>query len=151
MRQAIGSVPLYNIIIVFILLTFGFLSATLSYMKAFKVNGRIAKALENYEGYNILSNEEITDSLNTIGYRVGDPSTYTCPVRKGKNPVNAIQGKNHVYCIYELDYYQNGKTKTRYFNYGIVTYIFFDIPIIGETLKIPVYSETEKIFRFSAS
>ena len=57
MRQAIGSVPMYNIIIIFIVITFGFLSATLSYMKAFKVNGRIAKALENYEGYNIFLTE----------------------------------------------------------------------------------------------
>lgn len=151
MRQAIGSVPIYNILIVFILLTFGFLTATLSYMKAFKVNGQIAKSLENHEGYNVLSNEEITKSLNTIGYRVDNSLDYQCPVRKGINPVTAITGKSHVYCLYELDYYQNGNTKTRYFNYGIVTYIFFDIPVIGQTLKIPVYSESEKIFRFTAS
>lgn len=150
MKQAIGSVPLYNIIIIFIVITFGFLTATLSYMKAFKVNSAIAKSLENYEGYNILSNQEITNSLNTIGYRISDVNSFTCPVRNGVNPVNAISGKNHVYCIYELNYYQNGNVKTRYFNYGIVTYIFFDIPLIGETLKIPVYSETEKIFRFSS-
>ena len=51
MREGIGSVFLYNIIIVFIVITFGFLSASLSYMKAFKVNGKIANALEKYEGY----------------------------------------------------------------------------------------------------
>ncbi|MDD3453403.1 MAG: hypothetical protein PHN42_03955 [Bacilli bacterium] len=150
MRQAIGSVPMYNIIMVFIVITFGFLSATLSYMKAFKVNGRIAKALENYEGYNILSNNEITETLSNIGYKIGDASSYSCPTRDNKAAVQAITGKNHVYCLYELDYYQNGTTKTRYFNYGIVSYIFIDLPIIGETIKVPVYSETEKIFRFSA-
>lgn len=147
MKQAIGSVPIYNIIMVFIVITFGFLAATLSYMKAFKVNGKIAKSLENYEGYNDLADAEITNILTSIGYRMGDSSSYTCPVKKGKNAVAAGKTKNHVYCIYEYDYYGNGTT--RYFNYGIITYIFFDVPIIGGTFKIPVYSETEKIFHFT--
>jgi len=149
MKQAIGSVPIYNIIMVFIVITFGFLAATLSYMKAFKVNGMIAKSLENYEGYNSLADAEITKNLTSIGYRMGDSSTYTCPTKKGKNAVSAGATKNHVYCIYEYDYYQAGNVKTKYFNYGILTYIFFDVPIVGGTFKIPVYSETEKIYHFA--
>lgn len=150
MRQAIGSVPMYNIIIVFIVLTFGFLAATLSYMKAFKVNGRIAKALENYEGYNSLSNAEINQTLSAIGYRIADPGSYECPIKNGKNAVAALSGqeKKHQYCIYELDYYQNGNVKTKYFNYGVLTYIFVDLPF-GFKIQIPVYSETEKIFHFT--
>lgn len=150
MKQAIGSIPMFNIILIFIVITFGFLAATLSYMKAFKVNARIAKALENHEGYNFLSNTEIANTLTSIGYRYADPNNIDCPVKNGKNPVNAIAGKQHYYCIYEYDYYQIGSTKTRYFNYGIITYIFVDLPF-GIDLKIPVYSETEKIFRFAES
>lgn len=148
MKQAIGSVPMYNIIIVFIVLTFGFLMATLSYMKAFKVNGRIAKALENYEGYNTLSNKEITDTLNTIGYRISSPDSYECPTKKGKEAVAALPDKNHYYCIYQFDYYQYGNVKTKYFNYGVLTYIFVDLPF-GFKFQLPVYSETEKIFHFT--
>lgn len=150
MKQAIGSVPMYNIIIVFIVLTFGFLGATLSYMKAFKVNGRIAKALENHEGYNTLSEKEITDTLSTIGYRYAEVGSYECPVRNGKQAVSALSSetKKHYYCIYELDYYQNGKNITKYFNYGVLTYIFIDLPF-GFDFKLPVYSETEKIFHFT--
>lgn len=144
MKQAIGSIPMYNIIIIFIVITFGFLSATLSYMKAFKVNGRIAKALENHEGYNILSNEEITNTLTSLGYRFADPSTLDCPEKDGKQPLGAIDGKQHYYCLYENSYY--GETK--YFNYGIISYIFVDLPL-GIEFKIPVYSETEEIFHFS--
>lgn len=150
MRQAIGSVPMYNIIIVFIVITFGFLSATLSYMKAFKVNGRIAKSLENYEGYNILSDQEITNTLTSIGYRIADPGSFTCPVKNGTQAVSALTNgtKSHYYCIYEYDYYQNGNVKTRYFNYGVLTYIFLDLPF-GFDVQLPVYSETEKIFHFT--
>ncbi|MFV0250350.1 MAG: hypothetical protein ACK5HP_04905 [Bacilli bacterium] len=150
MKQGIGSVFLYNIIIVFIVITFGFLAATLSYMKAFKVNSRIAYSLERHEGYNYLSNNEINDSLSTLGYRVNTSNVQTC-----KNRSHTINGKtktysavpfitnNYLYCIYEYDKV-NG-----YFSYGIVTYIFVDIPILGGTFKVPVYSESERIYEFN--
>lgn len=142
MRQGVGSVFLYNIIIVFIVITFGFLSATLSYMKAFKVNSKVASVLEKYEGYNSLSKTGITNSLSTIGYRNNNQQSFTCPKKKGQNAV-AITEYNYRYCLYEYDL-GNG-----YFNYGIITYIYFDIPVISGTFKIPVYSESEKIYNFS--
>ena len=148
MREGIGSVFLYNIIIIFIVITFGFLSASLSYMKAFKVNGKIANALEKYEGYNELSDKEIFEVLNTIGYRISD---VRCNSRKHNgiayNPVDPGNYKVHEYCIYQ--YNQGTDFEGGYFNYGIVTYIHLDIPIIGGIFKIPVYSETESIFKFS--
>lgn len=149
MREGIGSVFLYNMIIVFIVITFGFLSASLSYMKAFKVNGKIANALEKYEGYNVLSDKEIAQTLKTIGYRVKTPD---CKSRKHNgityNPVNPGDYKIHEYCIYE---YSTGTDfEGGYFSYGIITYINLDIPIIGGIFKIPVYSESESIFKFSA-
>ena len=148
MRESIGSVFLYNIIIVFIVITFGFLSASLSYMKAFKVNGKIANSLEKYEGYNMLSDQEIAQTLNTIGYRTTIPK---CNARVHNKityqPVAAGSYKNHEYCLYE---YINGNDfEGGYFNYGIVTYIHLDIPLLGGIFKIPVYSETESIFKFS--
>ena len=149
MREGIGSVFLYNIIIIFIVITFGFLSASLSYMKAFKVNGRIANALEKFEGYNRLSDREISQTLTTIGYRVGN---LDCSTRTHNGieyePLESAGFKNHEFCIYE---YIKGKDfKDGYFSYGILTYIYLDIPLVGGTFKVPVYSETEAIFKFSA-
>lgn len=152
MREGIGSVVMYNIIIVFIVLTFGFLSATLAYSKAFKVNGRIANSLEKFEGYNNLSAEEINSTLTSIGYRMEANSDFSnCPKKKHNGhtyePIARAINKNHKYCLYEYtqgDDYHNG-----YFTYGIVTYIFMDIPVIGGTFSIPVSSETESIFKFS--
>lgn len=146
MRESIGSVFLYNMIIVFIVITFGFLSASLSYMKAFKVNGKIANSLEKFEGYNRLSDEEITNTLTTIGYRAKQPNCKS-RVHNGVSygPKSALRTKSHDYCIYEY----TGKKKAGYFSYGIVTYIYLDIPILGGTFTVPVYSETEPIFKFS--
>ena len=140
MKEAIGSIPLYNFIIIFIVITFGFLSATLSYLKAFKINSNIEKQLERYEGYNSLSSEEINNILSTIGYRRGSTD---CPTKSGKSAMTSLN-KDYPVCIYEFN------LGNRYYNYGVLTYIYIDIPIIGGTFKIPVYSESERDFRFSS-
>lgn len=141
MKEAIGSIPLYNFIIIFIVITFGFLSATLMYYKAFKLNSKIAYSLEKYEGYNDLSSKEINKNLGTLGYRVG--STNDCPAKQGNRV--GTSGINYPICIYEIT-----RKDSAYFNYGIITYIYLDIPLIGGTFKIPVYTESEKIFKFSS-
>ena len=152
MKSGVGSVVLYNIIIVFIVLTFGFLMATISYVKAFKVNSKISSVIEKYEGYNELSDREILLNLQTIGYQIAPTGTYNCPSRlhfhngrlKSYNAISSEGYKNHRYCLYKYD------NKDGYFTYGIITYVFMDIPLIGGKFRLPVYSETDAIFEFSA-
>lgn len=145
MREAIGSTFIYNIIIVFIVITVAFLVATLSYMKAFKVNGTIAKSIERFEGYNSLSVKDIENSMDTLGYHQ-NVKNESCPIHKHKGvvytPITEFQ-TNYRYCIYEYPV-ENG-----YFIYGILTYIKMDIPIAGGAFSLPVYSETERIYQFS--
>ena len=142
MKEAIGHIPLYNFLIVFIVITFGFLAATLTYFKAFKVNSRIAHALEKFEGYNSESIKEINRVLDTIGYRTG---TVKCTDRDGVKPENNAK-ITHPVCLYEMQ--PQEKKNGRYFHYGIVTYVYVDIPVLGGTFKIPVYTESEKDFQF---
>ncbi len=150
MREGVGGIALYNIIIVFIVLTFGFLSATLSYVKAFRVNNKIAHSIEKYEGYNSLSESDITRQLTTYGYKVS--YNFSCPshvhFQNGSfgtyQPEVSLGNKNHRYCVYKYP------TVDGYFNYGIITYISLEIPIIGGNFYVPVYSETDSIFNFSA-
>ena len=140
MKEAIGSVPLYSIIITFIVITFGFLSATLTYYKAFKLNSRVAYILEKYEGYNSLSANDINNDLGSMGYR--RQSNKECPSKKNM-ALKTNLNSSYSICIYE------SKKKNGYFNYGIVTYIYLDIPIIGSSFRLPVYTESERIFKFN--
>lgn len=139
MKQSIGSVFLYNIIIVFIVLIFAFLAAAISYSKAFRVNSRIINSIEKYEGYNNAAVEEINKNLNTIGYRVG--AKKNCPSKSGGTLVTN-GGNNYKYCVYRF------KVDSKHYTYGILTYMEMDLPIISQTLEIPVYSKTNKIYRF---
>ena len=137
MKQSIGTTFMLNFIIVFIVVTFAFLSATLSYMKAFKVNTKIANAIEKFEGYNSLAKSEINTYLDTIGYLRGKAN---CPK---KNDVDAyINDGNFNYCVYDY-----GIDKNNYRKFGIITYINVDLPIVGN-FKLKVYSETEKMYYY---
>ena len=139
MREGIGLTYTLNFVIVFIVITFAFLFGIMSYYKAFKVNSRISNAIENHEGYNDLSIAEIDNVLGTLGYMKGNSDG--CSTRKNQT---ALKNDDYKICVYEYP------VKNGYFRYGIVTYISMDIPIIGKTLQLPVYSETEKIYKFSA-
>lgn len=152
MRESIGSVALYNIIIVFIVVTFAILAGTMSYSKAFKVNNRIINAIEKYEGYNDLAATDIDTQLMSIGYQMQNRN-YNCPsTRKGVQLYNDNNFGRNYNPNYEFCIYKNGVTTSewngRYVEYGVVSYIYIDIPIIGEFLRIPVYGKTRKIFEF---
>lgn len=139
MRESFGSVFTYNIIIVFLLIVFAFLLGTVSYFKAFKVNNHIANAIEKFEGYNSLAVREIDNALITVGYRM--EADFECPVREG-TLLEAPTGVRHRYCIYLQEETNNYRT------YGILTFMNMDLPVIGQVMRLPIYSKTIRLYNF---
>lgn len=138
MKASMGSVFTYNIIIVFLLIVFSLLAATISYSKAFRVNSKILNAIEKYEGYNELSDTEINQVLETLGYQIGSGK---CSKKDGKTSVDKLSSK-YDYCVYyeQID--------SRHYKYGVTTYITLDLPLVNK-IKLPVYTETERIYYFT--
>ena len=139
---------LYNIIIVFIVITFAFLAGIMSYSKAFKVNGRIINSLEKYEGYNDFAADEIDKTLQTIGYRfMATSDKNQCGSKSGAKTIPLIykNGVKYNYCVYQFQSKENPK----YFYYGVKSYIYLDLPVIGKLLKIPIYTTTDTIYCFT--
>lgn len=158
MKQSIGTTFLLNFIVIFLIVTFAFLAGIMNYMRAFKVNSGIENAIENHEGYNALAVKDINNFLINFGYRMDSSGVNKCPKTKThvnksgkretgtlmKRPYASSSGQNFKYCIYEFP-----KNKDNYFTYGVITYIYIDVPIINSYLAIPVYSETERIYEFN--
>ncbi len=140
MKQSIGMTYTLNFVIIFIVITFAFLFGIMSYYRAFKVNSRVSSIIEKYEGYNELAKNEISSVLSTVGYNI---SGIDCPNTKKGYSFNSDLNTIDNICVYEHE------TKNGYYRYGIITYITLDIPIIGNTIKLPVYTETAKIFEFA--
>jgi len=150
MRESIGTAFLYNIIIVFIVIVFAILAATLTYYKAYKVNTRIITSIEKFEGYNSLAVTEINNTLTTIGYMTKD--THKCPTEKNGGKLSGTDSKNYTgekenkkfrYCVY---YFEENEG---HYGYGVMTYITIDIPIVNMFLQIPVYTRSNRIVKFN--
>jgi len=155
MQQGIGETFTYNIIILFIIIVFGILAATMSYYKAFKVNNRILDSIEKFEGYNNAAREDIAKKLNTIGYTI-NTSNAKCPKRNGMTLEK--QDGTYLYCVYYHEDDRGTKEKNNnernhdnepiYYNYSVASYIYIDLPIAGQ-FKIPVYTKGERTYNFS--
>ena len=156
MREGIGGIMLYNMIILFILVVFALLAGALSYYKAFKVNSYILSSIDKYEGYNSAAVEEIDRDLNVLGY-IKD-SASACPERDGKQAEDYPgTGNNpYYYCVYFYgnDVGENSSRKSNadgnpiYYNYSVVSYIYVDLPIVGN-FRVPVHTKGERIYNFS--
>jgi len=149
MKESMGYTVTLNIIIVFIVIVFAFLSAALVYYKSNKVSNLITNSIEKYEGYNSYSIDEIAIKMRSLGYSSGSIQV-ACEGKKTINAGSGVtcelvsneqgMGKNG-YCVYfcnENDYYY----------YRIRTNLMFNIPIINEVLNIPVYSNTNRLYKF---
>src|SRR5574344_1351065 len=146
MKQSVGTIMTFNIIIIFLLLMFAAISATVSYYKAFKLSSRVTLIIEKYEGYNRLAQNEINNMFNTMGYsRAG--------VKKCGHDGNnlgtlesASNSSQYDYCVYRSNIQKDNK---EYLYYSAITYMVFDFPLINR-FAIPVKVQTEKIYVFGS-
>lgn len=149
MREAFGNAFIINFVIVFVGIFIFFFAGSLAYTKAFKVKNKIINIIEERGGYDSTSEDlktEITDYLKDAGYRI--VSTGSCPEKKGMTLVNGSNGNNNIingylYCVWE----KNDESERGTY-YGVQTYMYFDVPIVGETVTIPVYGETKYLGMF---
>ena len=150
MSGPVGHTFIYNLIIIFIVIVFGFLAGTMSYYKAFKINNRIVSAIEKFEGYNDSANggsiSEIDKILKSFGYSI---EKIECPTEyKNMQLVESSKQQTinpYKYCIY-ID---NSKpTKGTYYTYGVLTYMNIDLPFVNR-INIPVFTKTNRIYKFT--
>lgn len=144
MKESVGSIALYNFIIIYIILVFAVLSAMISYNKAFKINSRVIGSIEKYEGWNAGSLKEADRFLASMGYRIKD-NNFSCP-NNNKERTLLNNTSDYQYCIY-LDKTENHK-KTGYYRYSVITYIYVDLPLVGN-FSLPIRGKSNRIYKFT--
>jgi len=134
MKAATGNAMLMNIMIIFIVAVMALLVTSISYTKAFRVKNRIIDIIEYHNGD--FSDGKITDDINKnlsdIGYRYNNGRQ--CPNMDGAVG-NTYHGSSYLYCIYSYN-----SNRGNY--YKVIAYMYFDFPVIGNYINIPVYGET---------
>ena len=147
MKEAIANAGVFNLIIIFVIILLTFFMGSLSYSKAFKVKNKIIEEIEkegNYED----AQDEIENWLSSIGYRVISDNTWSCPDEGGEI---ATTSSNYQYCVYRFNTCTKDSDSGRCGEYyRVISYMYFDIPVISELLKIPVKGETITFTKLSS-
>lgn len=153
MRGAIGNAMVMNIVITFIILTTAFLVSSISYSKAFKVKTKIIDIIEKYDGdFNKISNKEsvITSEINQFlgqtGYRTTSATAKGNCNKYVDSSKETLMGTTSSYDICIIQKNNNSSTYHGPY-YKVVVYMYFDFPIIGDMIKIPVSGETRSFFK----
>jgi hypothetical protein len=68
MKESIGGVWLFGIVITFIVFFTCFVSFSTNYSRAFKVKDEVLASIEHYRGVNELSLARISEYMSEIGY-----------------------------------------------------------------------------------
>lgn len=178
MKESLSYTFILNIVIVFIFTCFAVVMGILSYYKAFKANSIISQTIEKYEGFNCISREEIARKLNNIGYKApfnvncngkGDGCIadndfgYVVTSYNLDMPDEQIVYDDERYLYYsgdtktEGEYFpmnssykcnENGCTTNKHYQYGIYTYMYVELPVVSNLLKLSFFSKTNPMYEF---
>ena len=141
MKEAIANAGVFNLIIIFVIILLAFFIGSLGYSKAFKVKNLIVYEIEKDEGYDAKTTEvNIEDMLGKIGYRMNTGfDSRRCPVEDGQSAINT--NSDYQYCVYRFEHCTRNNAKCSVY-YRVISYMYFDVPIVGQLISVPVIGET---------
>ena len=146
MNESVGYTVTINIITTFIIIVFVFISNVLIYYKSNKVGNVIVDSIEKYSGFNALSEREIDEKLNSIGYNKRTTSCKNddnCTLESSKIDEGKSTSEKG-YCVY---YCENSED---YYYYKIKSNMIINIPIINDVVNASVFSSTTNMYDFKS-
>lgn len=153
MKEAIANAGVFNIIIIFVIVLLSFFIGSLGYSKAYKIKNKIVDEIEKDGEYNNKTQDTIENWLNEIGYRFNNDLSFSCPSQEynGKSVEAINSSSDFQYCVYKFDNCSGNrnsdtgkcsKPKASVY-YRVVAYMYFDVPIVNNLIRLPVVGETK--------
>ena len=153
MKESIGGVTLFNIVIVFVLLFAGYISMSINYSKAYNVKNEIINIIKNQGGvctsrtpsnsdicYNFA--EQITDYFREASYR----STGECESGwVGFDREGQIDYDNSAFCVKAVRANTNSELPNALY-YQVKVFYQLDLPVINRFFEFSIYGETGRIY-----
>ena len=172
MKEAMGGISLFQIVVVFLLLFTGVMCMTINHSKAFGVKDEIINVIEtevlasygtttNYE-INSDTVSKIVDLLNEVGYRI----TGKCPdgnwIGYDRNG-NEVGNNSASFCIRAINvgeaYHRDLLNKCKRVGctvtegdlpsmvyYDVALFYQLDIPVIKDAFNLKLYGSTKPLF-----
>lgn len=167
MKEAIGGISLFQIVIVFLLLFTGIMCLTINHSKAFGVKDEIINIIENDKiaaSGSLISNEKlesIKDHLAETGYR----NTGKCPDSEwtGYDRAGGINNNDAAFCLRAVnvaEVYYDELTKVcsneqcventgdfpEMYYYEVIVFYQLDIPAIKQLMNFKLKGTTKILF-----
>lgn len=141
MREALGNAFIMNISIAIVVILIGVVVSSLAYTKAYKVKNMIVSTIESHNGNIKSAREEIDNNLQNMGYRLTKNGIQSCGDAEGRGSkcTSLTSSGNYRYCIYKCE-----TSKGTY--YRATSYMYFDLPVIGDNFEFPVSGETKTFY-----
>ena len=134
MRDSVGGTVALAFVVVFIVVTLGYMAFNVNYTKAFRMKNKVISVYENYEGEcDSACEAEIDAYAKKLGYN--PIKNYGCP---------SGYSQNKYYCYQKKENNGSGlpgyTSKSKY--YKIVTKINVNIPVINNIFDFRVFQIT---------
>ena len=152
MKESIAQAFIVNLILVFFVILVLLFFGSINYSKAYKAKNRIINIIEKYGEWNDDAAGEVAANLREGGYStivtngrddkcdefVSPGASLVFPSSTPTEGNNA--GRRYDYCVIKHPSAKKGDY------YQVITYMKFEIPIIGGFLQFPVKGETKVLF-----
>lgn len=155
MKEAVGGISLFTIVIVFVILFTGYISLSINYSKAYNVKNELVNIIRNQGGvctsstpsasdncYNFV--EQITDYFKETNYR----STGRCKdgyVGYTRNGELASSGERTAFCVRGISANGNSELPNALY-YKVQVFWQLDIPIFSSVFNFSTDGETARVY-----
>ena len=159
MREGIGGIQLFLIVVILILVFAGIMSLTINHSNAFAVKDQLVSILEDAGGLDITSecrlgecNTNIIDALDSYSYRQqGNCDSITISnnakmVGYQRTGEITMSGKKSSFCIVKIDSNKDDGTLKGYY-YKVYVFYQLDIPVLHSIFNFRSIGETKLLYR----
>ncbi len=156
MRESVGGVALFNIVIAFVLLFTGYISLSINYSKAYNVKNEIVNIIKNQGGvctsqssrddnncYNFA--EQITDYFSDVAYHSNGNCDNGWIGYKRNGEVMGNGAKNAAFCVRAIKREDNSELPNALY-YQVELFYQLDLPIFNNLFQFKVKGETSRIY-----
>lgn len=149
MNKAISGLWLFAIVIVFMMILIAYVAISINYSNAYKLKTALVTKLEQYDGWNPTSRNELNELITASGYRqtgiCSAPSDggKVIGVLNGTVTENPTQRQN--YCITRTKMSGSEEKDDKYY-YRVTIFLGFNLPVLGDIYTFKVEGETAAIY-----
>ena len=148
MRESIGGLWLFALVITFMMILIAFVSISINYSNAYRLKTAMVTKLEQYDGWNNLSKKAVDDIVYSSGYR---QTGYCKKPDDGSKYIGVLNGSVNSnprtpqnYCVSRTKRSAKAGSEAKYY-YEITIFFGFNLPVLGDIYTFKVSGETGEI------